>query len=71
MPRPNTVVGSFKPASAREINRRRRQWGVPIWQRGYYDHVIRDEADLLRVREYMDSNPARWADDPENPDRRS
>ena len=37
-----------------------------FWQRGYYEHVIRDEEDLRRVREYIVSNPARWHDDPEN-----
>jgi REP element-mobilizing transposase RayT len=41
-----------------------------LWQRGYYDHVIRDEGDLERIREYIASNPARWARDPENPNRR-
>jgi REP element-mobilizing transposase RayT len=40
-----------------------------FWQRGYYDHVIRDEAGLLRVRQYILDNPARWAEDPDNIDR--
>lgn len=57
-----TVVGSVKSGSSREI-------GLPVWQRGYHDHVIRDECDLQRVREYIVTNPIRWAFDSENPQR--
>jgi putative transposase len=38
-----------------------------LWQRNYYDHVIRDGTDLDRVRRYIDENPVRWAFDDENP----
>ena len=37
--------------------------GQKIWQRSYYDHVIRNEADYLRIWQYMDTNPAHWAED--------
>ena len=66
-----TVMGSFKSGSAREINALRGTPGEGVWQRGYHDHVIRDESDLLRVREYVETNPIRWALDPENPARTS
>src|ERR1700676_734974 len=36
------------------------------WQRGYYEHVVRNEKALDRIRAYIANNPARWADDPEN-----
>ena len=44
--------------------------GHPIWQRGYYDHIIRDENDFLRCWKYLDENPVSWqerhpAEDPE------
>jgi len=39
-----------------------------LWQRNYHEHVIRDEEDLNRVRQYIIDNPARWEDDAENPD---
>lgn len=39
-----------------------------VWQRNYHEHIIRDEASLNRIREYMANNPASWADDAENPD---
>lgn len=59
-----TVVGSFKSGSSREA-------GVSLWQRGYHDHVVRDERDLERVRQYIAANPIKWALDPENPTRGS
>jgi len=34
-----------------------------IWQRNYYDHIIRDETDLQRIWKYIDENPAKWAED--------
>jgi putative transposase len=38
-----------------------------LWQRNYFEHVIRDETALERIRRYIDDNPARWAQDEENP----
>jgi REP element-mobilizing transposase RayT len=40
-----------------------------VWQRNYYEHVIRDETDLARIRCYIDENPLRWEFDDENPRR--
>ena len=40
---------------------------MPVWQHNYYEHVIRSEDELNRVREYVVSNPSSWADDTENP----
>ena len=37
-----------------------------LWQRSYYEHVIRNEKALNRIRDYIANNPARWADDPDN-----
>lgn len=39
-----------------------------LWQRNYYEHVIRNEADLAEVREYILNNPTRWDEDDYNPD---
>ena len=39
-----------------------------LWQRNYYDHVIRDEDDLNRIRQYVLDNPALWPADPDNPE---
>jgi putative transposase len=68
------VVGAFKSLSTVEYVRNARANGWPafrsrLWQRNYYEHVIRDEADLDRIRRYIDENPARWEFDDENPQR--
>jgi len=41
--------------------------GVPVWQRNYYDHVIRNEESLNSIRQYIVENPLRWVYDEENP----
>ena len=61
------IVGAFKSAATKCVNQRRRAPGAPLWQRNFYEHVIRNEADLHRVRQYIVDNPIRWAEDPENP----
>jgi putative transposase len=38
-----------------------------VWQRNYYEHILRNETELDRIARYIESNPARWADDNENP----
>ena len=47
------IVGNFKSVTARRINQIRKSPGEPVWQRTYYDHIIRDEDDLMRVRRYI------------------
>lgn len=37
--------------------------GFPIWQKSYHDHIIRNEADYLRIWEYIDTNPIKWRED--------
>jgi putative transposase len=38
--------------------------GLPVWQRGYHERIIRTEGELERIRQYIFDNPARWPDDP-------
>ena len=38
-------------------------YGGKLWQRSFYDHVIRSERDYLEIRRYIDENPAKWAED--------
>jgi putative transposase len=61
------VVRAFKSASAKRVNAIRETPGAPVWQRNYYEHVIRGDDDLARVRQYVRDNPAKWANDPDNP----
>jgi len=65
-----SVVGSFKSAVSKRINGLRGTPGSVVWQRNYYEHVIRNEHDLQQVREYISNNPAKWELDRENPFRR-
>lgn len=37
--------------------------GELLWQRGYYEHIIRNEQDYLQIWEYIENNPVRWAED--------
>jgi REP element-mobilizing transposase RayT len=61
------IVRAFKTFSARQINVRQQAVGRHVWQRGYYDHVVRDDRDLGRIRDYIFANPLRWSMDRENP----
>ena len=40
-----------------------RNLGRNIWQRSFYEHVIRNETDCREIRDYIDQNPAKWAED--------
>ena len=63
------LIGAFKTVSTKEINLMRGTPGVAFWQRSFYDHVIRSDHDLNRIRAYIRYNPLHWAFDEENPDR--
>ena len=58
-----TIVGSYKSAVTKMINRQFPKLCSVIWQRGYYERVIRDEKELASVIEYIRSNPANWERD--------
>jgi putative transposase len=57
------LIASFKSAASRAAGR-------PLWQRSYYDRVIRDEIELRMLRGYVVDNPLKWAVDQENPSTR-
>lgn len=63
------IVGSFKSATTKRINQIRSNPGAPVWQRNYYEHIIRDEEDLHDILEYIAGNPVKWGEDEENPDK--
>jgi putative transposase len=60
------IIGYFKMNSAKCINRLHDSKGDPLWQRNYYEHIIRNENELYRIREYIWSNPSKWDLDREN-----
>ncbi|MFH1691268.1 MAG: transposase [Candidatus Omnitrophota bacterium] len=63
-----TIVQWFKTMSTNEYirNVKTNNWPpfiIRLWQRNYYEHVIRDESDLVRIREYIVNNPVHWERD--------
>jgi REP element-mobilizing transposase RayT len=62
-----TIVRAFKSAATKRINEFRNTPGAHIWQRNYYEHIVRDDDELNRIRQYIVDNPARWSQDRENP----
>ncbi|MBM4067082.1 MAG: transposase [Planctomycetes bacterium] len=63
------VVGYFKMNSAKQINTIRNSTDIPVWQRNYYEHIIRNENKLNKIREYIHNNPLKWHLDRDNPGR--
>ena len=66
-----TMIRSYKSAVSYRINLIRRSDGVPVWQRNYYEHIIRDEKDLQNKTDYINANPLLWDEDDENPNNKS
>jgi REP element-mobilizing transposase RayT len=56
-------VRGFKGTCTRQINLLLSTPGAPVWHRDYYDRIIRNEAELQRIREYIVQNPQSWTDD--------
>lgn len=63
----SAVMQNFKSVTTRKINRIRRTPSGQLWQRNYYEHIVRNENDLNQVREYIVNNPLKWELDKENP----
>lgn len=57
------VVAGFKAACTRRIHQIYGQSGVVLWQRSFYDQIIRSERHLQHLRTYIENNPGRWAFD--------
>jgi putative transposase len=62
------IIRGFKSAVTKHINELRSTPGIPIWQRGYYEHIIRTEKDLQNTREYIINNPLKWSFEKDNPE---
>jgi REP element-mobilizing transposase RayT len=67
---PNSIssfVAGFKSAATKRINLLRDNRDIPIWQRNYYESIIRDEQSLITIQEYIKNNPCQWQKDSDNP----
>lgn len=62
-----SIFAGFKSATTKRINALRNNPGCPVWQRNYYERIIRNEDELSRAREYIVNNPMKWELDKENP----
>ena len=60
------LVAGLKSATTTRINRLRGAPGSPVWQRNYYERVIRNEVELAYARQYIVDNPREWPGDPNN-----
>jgi len=52
-----SIVRGFKSAVTKRTNKLRNTPGIPVWQRNYYERVVRNENELNRIREYIQNNP--------------
>ncbi len=62
-----SIVAGFKSTVTKRANQLRDTSGAPLWQRSFYDRIIRDEQSLNKARQYIIANPAQWPLDRENP----
>lgn len=70
-PRPKSIssfLAGFKSIATKRIDESRQTPGAPVWQRNYYERIIRNEIEFNRICEYIINNPANWNDDENNPD---
>ena len=61
------IVGRFKTNSAKQINQMRNTPGISVWQRNYYEHIIRNDKSLENIRNYIINNPSKWYYNDYNP----
>jgi putative transposase len=62
------LIGAFKTVSTKRINLMRDTSGSVVWQRNYYEHIIRNEKSLRCIRQYIHHNPISWQQDQLHPD---
>ena len=63
------VVGRYKTAVTSRINNLRNTQGTAVWQRGYYERIVRNEREMQATQQYIRNNPIRWAEDRDNLDK--
>ena len=69
-PKPKSLgalMAGFKSSVTKRINTLHNSPGVPVWQRNYHDRIIRNQREMSRIWDYIESNPINWTDDKENP----
>lgn len=62
-----TIIGLFKSECTKQIRCSMKNPQIKLWQRNYYEHIIRTESDLNKIRTYIKNNPKTWDRDRNNP----
>ena len=57
------IIGRFKSFTTYEFNKMNKTKGKLLWQRNFYDHIIRNEHELQKIRQYITDNPVKWQED--------
>jgi REP element-mobilizing transposase RayT len=63
----SNIVGAFKTTAATRINKLRGTIGMAVWQRSFYDRVVRNPRELEQIQIYISQNPSQWTEDRDNP----
>ena len=63
----SSIIQNFKSVTTRKINQIRKTSSAKLWQRNYYEHIVRNEKELNQIREYIIDNPLKWEFDEDNP----
>jgi putative transposase len=63
----NKIIAYYKYQTTKQINQIRQQIGESFWQRSFYDHIVRNEEELQRIRNYIIDNPLKWELDEYHP----
>ena len=64
-----SFISGFKATATQRVRRLGLADERPIFQRNYFERVVRNEREADRIRQYIIDNPARWSEDPENDSR--
>ena len=63
----SNIIGAFKTTAATRVNKLRGVIGLPVWQKSFYDRIVRNEHELERIQKYIQNNSIKWAEDRDNP----
>ena len=62
----SNIVGAFKTTAATRVNQLRGVRGVPVWQKSFYDRIVRNDYELDCIQHYIRMNPVKWLEDRDN-----
>jgi REP element-mobilizing transposase RayT len=63
----SNIIGAFKTTAATRVNKLRGLLGTAVWQKSFYDRIIRNDREFEYVQKYIRNNPIKWAEDRDNP----